>query len=480
MKKVTRTSVSTTVGRQNQNRRASSTSIHAKVVKSIPASKKLTQRDLIVDGKVNLTLLRSHLAQEGRLELKCALYILVQAAEIFRGEAALLEVNSPTYIFGDIHGQFYDLLTIFRICEDFPDNLIKGKTSDFKYLFLGDYVDRGAFGCEVILFLWSLKINYPQRIFFMRGNHEGREMTQVYSFANEAGEKYGEKFYETCLQSFFHLPLCAVVDRKFFCMHGCISPHLLSPYDVLELDDNGDRWEDIPGSGPMCDLVWGDPEDPSFYGLTNDKTSDAGTIATIVTDDDFTDNTTRGCSYVCSYRAITTFLVKNQLQAIIRAHQVQQGGVTFYKAFKGFPSVVCVFSAPNYCDSYENQGAILRMGHNNDIEVIKYTESDHPYQLSFSIFSLSLPFIAEKVCQILRAMVFNTSIVEIQSKVRKMLEDKSDKERLMKRQVMETLKAQGDLSSNDALLVRIRCLDKLCKVYNLYRGDLEDLMELGS
>lgn len=322
-------------------------------------------------SKPNLNFLKQHFYREGRLSEEQALWIIEKGTELLRKEPTLLYVDAPITLCGDVHGQYYDLMKLFEVGGD-PDTT--------RYLFLGDYVDRGYFSIEIVLYLWSLKIWYPQSLWLLRGNHECRHLTDYFTFKAECKHKYSERIYNACMDSFCALPLGAVLNKQFLCIHGGLSP------DLRTLDDlrNLDRFREPPNHGLMCDILWADPLE------------DFGTEKT---DEHFTHNHVRGCSYFFSYHAASAFLERNNLLSIIRAHEAQDAGYRMYKKTRatGFPSVMTIFSAPNYLDVYDNKAAVLKY-ENNVINIRQFNSTPHPYWLPnfMDVFTWSLPFVGEK------------------------------------------------------------------------------------
>lgn len=172
-----------------------------------------------------------------------------KAKEVLQEESNVQPVQSPVTVCGDIHGQFYDLAELFRIGGACPDS---------NYLFMGDYVDRGYYSLETVTLLVALKVRHRGRITILRGNHESRQITQVYGFYDECLRKYGNaNVWKYFTDTFDYLPMTAVVSDRIFCLHGGLSPSI----DTLDHARDLDRVQEVPHEGPMCDLVWSDPDD---------------------------------------------------------------------------------------------------------------------------------------------------------------------------------------------------------------------------
>jgi serine/threonine-protein phosphatase 2A catalytic subunit len=208
---------------------------------------------------------------------------------------------------------------------------IGGPAPDTNYLFMGDYVDRGYYSVETVSLLVCLKVRYPDRVFILRGNHESRQITQVYGFYDECVRKYGSaNVWKLFTDLFDYFPLTAVVENSIFCLHGGLSPSI----DTLDHVRQLDRVQEVPHEGPMCDLLWSDPDDRSGWGISP-----------------------RGAGFTFGADISAAYNHRNGLSTVARAHQLVMEGYNW--SHEG--SVVTIFSAPNYCYRCGNQAAILEV-----------------------------------------------------------------------------------------------------------------------
>lgn len=234
--------------------------------------------------------------------------ICQRAREVFLSQPALLELDAPVKIVGDVHGQYTDLIRLFEMCG-FPP------TSN--YLFLGDYVDRGKQSLETILLLLCYKLKFPENFFLLRGNHECANVTRVYGFYDECKRRCNVKTWKTFVDCFNTLPIAAIVAGKIFCVHGGLSPALSQMDDIRNIA----RPTDVPDYGLLNDLLWSDPAEMEQDWEANE----------------------RGVSYCFGKRVITDFLAVHDFDLICRAHMVVEDGYEFFSD----KVLVTVFSAPN-------------------------------------------------------------------------------------------------------------------------------------
>ncbi|KAL7738262.1 hypothetical protein ACLKA6_006593 [Drosophila palustris] len=246
------------------------------------------------------------------------------ARQVFLSENMCLAVSAPIVVVGDVHGQFEDLLRILRI---------KGFPPMQRYLFLGDYVDRGKHSLETLTLLLCYKIRYPDCVFLLRGNHESQCLNQIYGFYDECKRRYSAKLWKTFVDCYSCMPVAAVVSNRVFCCHGGLSPSLTSIQDINNLS----RPTDIPISGLLCDLLWSDP-DRSFGWKKS----------------------SRGVSWVFGSDVVERFLLRYDFDLICRGHQVVEDGYELFAKRQ----LVTVFSAPNYCGVFDNAGATMAIDNN--------------------------------------------------------------------------------------------------------------------
>ena len=247
-------------------------------------------------------------------------FLIDKSLPIIKEQKMLVELEAPLHVCGDIHGQYYDLLRIFEHC---------GYPGEYSYLFLGDYVDRGKQSLETVCLLLCYKIKFPDKVTLLRGNHESSVTNRIYGFYDECKRRYNVRIWRSFTELFNWLPVAAIIDEKILCMHGGLSPELKNLQNITDIS----RPTDIPDTGLLCDLLWSDPDKDCVEYDEND----------------------RGVSVIFGEKIVQDFNKKNDLDLIIRAHQVVDDGYEFFASRQ----LITIFSAPNYCGEFDNSAGIM-------------------------------------------------------------------------------------------------------------------------
>ncbi|EPT25249.1 serine/threonine protein phosphatase [Toxoplasma gondii ME49] len=285
------------------------------------------------------------------LPRKYALELIMAITDHYREtmKGAVVEVEIPKkggsrlVLVGDTHGQLNDVLWIFyKFGPPSATNV---------YLFNGDIADRGRYAVEIFMMLFAFKLQCPSSVVINRGNHESADMNEVYGFAQEVRQKYGGFMYQKFQEVFHLLPLCVVMEKRVFVVHGglCRKDNV-----TLQHIDRLNRQRPCPACPHsfedtlMFDLLWSDPQHESGRGWS-----------------------TRGADCIAFGPDITdAFLTKNNLEVCIRSHQVPTNLRGFEPVHDG--RCVTLFSASNYCGTTGNFGGVIIFEANLSFEIQEY------------------------------------------------------------------------------------------------------------
>ncbi|KAK5073505.1 Palmitoyl-protein thioesterase 1 [Lithohypha guttulata] len=285
--------------------------------------------------------------KDGKQLHKKYVYQIVKAVrDIVYDEPTMVEMEvaqkTKLTVCGDTHGQYFDLLEIFRL-NGYP-------SEDHAYLFNGDFVDRGSWSTEIALLLYSYKWLRPNYFFLNRGNHETDDMNRVYGFEGECKAKYSERVFKIFSESFSALPLATLIGKKYLTLHGGLfSDDKTSLDDIRKLNRHQQRQ---PGqAGLMMEMLWTDPQQAPGRGPSK-----------------------RGVGLQFGPDVTKRFCENNGLEAVIRSHEVRMEGYEVEHNGK----CITVFSAPKYCDATENKGAYINIGPELKLEYHKFDAVPHP------------------------------------------------------------------------------------------------------
>ncbi|KAK3587623.1 hypothetical protein CHS0354_032831 [Potamilus streckersoni] len=278
---------------------------------------------------------------------KCLVTVCRQVKEVLKEETRLLRLKSPTYILGDIHGNYGDLVSFEKALWRMGPLLTPAS-----FLFLGDYVDRGEFGVEVVSYLFAQKLLAPNKFFLLRGNHELRSVQEMFSFKSECvckfGETVGNQIWEAINDCFDVMPIAATVDDRIFCVHGGIPTQEIDGGHISAINKIPVYLSDPEAQSQLAwDIMWSDPA--SLEVLTPE------TLKQLQENNGFTFNTRRGTAHFFSCDALMSFLDRNGLSHVIRAHEVQEAGFQVQQQGK----LLTVFSSSHYCGGSNEAACVL-------------------------------------------------------------------------------------------------------------------------
>jgi protein phosphatase len=266
--------------------------------------------------------------------------VISQAVSVFAHENAVLTISGSVVVVGDIHGNLSTLVRLFTELG-YPDAR--------RFVFLGDYIDRGAHSCEVLIFLYALKVLFPTQLFLLRGNHELRGMTESYGFQRECLARFIPRVYSSIVDSFSFLPIGAIINDRFFCVHGGLTPNL----SVLSIQKESEE------------VLWSDPRADVTGFLPSD----------------------RGRGFYFGRDAVAAFLQREGFELVIRSHEHFRDGFDWPFGEEG--GCLTIFSSVDYCGQI-NDGSVCILGGTGQPEIYRlpYRPLDQRHRLLIPSFVL--------------------------------------------------------------------------------------------
>lgn len=291
-------------------------------------------------------------------EVETVVELINRCMKVVEDQPMVLRVDAPAKVFGDIHGQYQDLMRFF----DLYSAPIEGPGGDIEgldYIFLGDYVDRGTHSLETMCLLMALKIKYPNQIHLLRGNHEDRWINSAFGFQAECIHRLGEDPDNPVVFNHFNdffdrLPLAAIVNDTALCLHGGIGSSISSISDIEKIKRPLEVIHEVTNIDQqlVVDILWSDPTDSDMdTGIQPNSTRDPTGVGNIVK---------------FGPDRVNEFLKNNNLSLILRAHECVMDG---FERFAG-GQLITIFSATDYCGKHKNAGAILFL--TNKFEIKPY------------------------------------------------------------------------------------------------------------
>jgi diadenosine tetraphosphatase ApaH/serine/threonine PP2A family protein phosphatase len=286
-----------------------------------------------IDKHIEELLVSEKCLDEGQMKILCE-----RVKNILIDEPNVLRLKSPIILCGTLYGRIQCLRDILKV---------GGDPKSTTYLFMGNYVDKGSNSVETIQLLLLYKLKYPDSFFLLRGSHESRPLSSYYGFTNEIYRKYGNYIiWRFCMDVFDYLPISAVIDSQYFCVHAGLSPLIKSIDNINSIKRN----VEIPHQGSLCDLLWSDPSEIEGWAPSP-----------------------AGAGWLFGNLVVEDFNYINNIKMICRARQIMFEGNELMFDNK----LVTLFSAPN--PRYGGKGKIMKIkGNNEEYIVVTQTIKELP------------------------------------------------------------------------------------------------------
>ena len=280
----------------------------------------------------------------------------------------VIRTSGEYVIVGDLHGSIHDMLRIFSV---------NGYPPKVKYLFLGDYVDRGECSLEVIVFLLVLYMRFPDDIILLRGNHEFPNVNKTYGFRKEIIEEYGsDKLWALFNECFAYFPIACILDNEVLFIHGGISSRFRNIKQLHDL-----QFPIREDNQLVSDIVWSDPSNATSSYVPN----------------------IRGKGQGFGSIAFATFLQDSNLKLLIRGHECVDGLCSMFSG-----KLITVFSASNYNTKHANSSGYLIYNKANEIKCFTLPPLTRipKHNLKF----LSIKYISNTFCTVIKTRKLKKNI----------------------------------------------------------------------
>ena len=273
--------------------------------------------------------------------------LIEEVIPIISKEDSLIKIRSPCKIFGNIYGVYNDLMRYFESYGNPSDSIQNGDINVMQYIFLGDFCDRGLYSLEVVLLLFALKVKYPNFIYLVRGHHEDRNINEFYGLGEECKERLNDEIdkknsiFNLINNVFDYLPFGILIDGATLLVHGGIGSSINKLEDINNISRPVSIVQEVNNIVQLniIDLLYSEyDESENYYSINNER-----------------DKTKKGFIIKYGKKRLDQFFNNNNINLLITSHQfVKEGFCTFNN-----DKLLVLFSATNYMDKYNNNGAMI-------------------------------------------------------------------------------------------------------------------------